>query len=143
VVSNGRATVESLSERPKDWRVAWVDTGVWRNIGERLWAVRHPVRCEDMFLADYSDGLSDAPLDHIIETFKASGKVACFLAVHPKLTCVHRRRRTLQGMVRARGTALSLEPARVAAHGMKSADGVRIRQTATASLAEPGVSRSR
>ena len=25
-----------------------------------------------MFIANYSDGLSDAPLDHIIETFKPS-----------------------------------------------------------------------
>ena len=28
-----------------------VDTGAWRNIGERLWAVRDHVRDEDMFLA--------------------------------------------------------------------------------------------
>src|SRR5262245_4767827 len=86
VVSNGGATVEALGEKPQNWRVALVDTGVWRNIGERLWAVRHLVQGEHMFLANYSDGLSDAPLDHIIETFKSSGKVACFLAVHPKLT---------------------------------------------------------
>ncbi len=39
-----------------------------------------------MFLANYSDGLSDVNLDHMIETFKKSGKLACFLAVRPPLT---------------------------------------------------------
>ncbi len=86
VVSNGGATVETLGERPADWRITLVDTGVWRNIGERLWAVRELLQDDDIFLANYSDGLSDAPLDDIVEGFKASGKVACFLAVHPMLT---------------------------------------------------------
>jgi glucose-1-phosphate cytidylyltransferase len=63
-----------------------IDTGAWRNIGERLWAVRDQVKDEDYFLANYSDGLTDVPLEAMIETFKASGKVACFLAVHPMLT---------------------------------------------------------
>jgi glucose-1-phosphate cytidylyltransferase len=86
VVSNGGATVESLGEKPADWRVTLVDTGVWRNIGERLWAVKDLVKDEDYFLANYSDGLSDAPLDDMVAALKASGKVACFLAVHPMLT---------------------------------------------------------
>jgi glucose-1-phosphate cytidylyltransferase len=86
VVTNGGATVEPLGETPADWRITLVDTGVWRNIGERLWAVRHLVQDEEVFLANYSDGLCNAPLDEMIETFKASGKVGCFLAVHPMLT---------------------------------------------------------
>jgi glucose-1-phosphate cytidylyltransferase len=39
-----------------------------------------------MFMANYSDGLSDVDLDDMVETFKASGKVACFLAIRPPLT---------------------------------------------------------
>src|SRR5262249_28384760 len=35
---------------------------------------------------NYSDGLSDAPLPEMIEAFKASGKLACFLAVRPPFT---------------------------------------------------------
>ena len=35
-----------------------IDTGLWRNIGERLLAVREHVEGEEMFLANYSDGLS-------------------------------------------------------------------------------------
>ena len=63
-----------------------VDTGVWRNIGERLFAVKHFVENEEIFLANYSDGLSDAPLDEMIARFKASGKIGCFLAVHPPVS---------------------------------------------------------
>jgi glucose-1-phosphate cytidylyltransferase len=71
-------------ERPAhDWRVAMIDTGVWRNIGGRLWAVRDYVKDEDVFLANYSDGLTDVDLDDMIAKFKASGAVAGFLAVHP------------------------------------------------------------
>jgi glucose-1-phosphate cytidylyltransferase len=39
-----------------------------------------------MFLANYSDGLTDVNLDHMVEAFKKSGKLACFLAVRPPLT---------------------------------------------------------
>ena len=39
-----------------------------------------------MFLANYSDGLSDAPLDRMVDLLKTSGKTACFLAVRPPLT---------------------------------------------------------
>jgi glucose-1-phosphate cytidylyltransferase len=83
VISNFGKTVEILGERPPDWRVALVDTGVWRNIGQRLLAVKHLVENEEIFLANYSDGLTDAPLPDMIERFKKSGKIASFIAVHP------------------------------------------------------------
>jgi glucose-1-phosphate cytidylyltransferase len=86
IVSGGGAQVETLGKPSDDWRVTLIDTGVWRNIGERLWAVKDQVKGEEMFLANYSDGLCDAPLDEVVETFRKSGKVACFLAVHPMLT---------------------------------------------------------
>jgi glucose-1-phosphate cytidylyltransferase len=78
--------VELLGPREEDWRVAMIDTGVWRNIGSRLWAVRDHVKNEEMFCANYSDGLSDVNLDDMITKFKASDKIACFLAVHPPVT---------------------------------------------------------
>ena len=63
-----------------------IDTGVWRSIGERLFSVREHVESEDMFLANYSDGLSDVDLPAMIETFKRSGKVACFVATRPNFS---------------------------------------------------------
>jgi glucose-1-phosphate cytidylyltransferase len=83
VISNFGEQVEILGEQPPDWRVTLIDTGVWRNIGQRLLAVRHLVEKEEFFLANYSDGLSDAPLPEMIERFVKSGKTACFVAVHP------------------------------------------------------------
>lgn len=86
IVSGFGNRVELLNEPERDWRVTLIDTGIWRNIGERLWAVRDHVRNEEMFLANYSDGLTDLDLDDMIARFRKSGKLACFLAVRPPLT---------------------------------------------------------
>jgi len=86
VVSGYGSKVELLGRPEEEWRVTLLDTGIWRNIGQRLWAVRDHVKDEEMFLANYSDGLTDVDLDHMVETFKQSGKLACFLAVRPPLT---------------------------------------------------------
>jgi glucose-1-phosphate cytidylyltransferase len=85
-VSGYGSKVELLEEPRDDWRISMVDTGVWRNIGERLWAVREHVKDEEMFLANYSDGLTDVNLDDMVEVFKKSGKIACFIAIRPPLT---------------------------------------------------------
>jgi glucose-1-phosphate cytidylyltransferase len=86
IVSDFGQKVEVLNGRREDWRVALIDTGIWRNIGERLWAVKDHVRNEEMFCANYSDGLCDVDLNEMVRKFKASGKLACFLAVRPPLT---------------------------------------------------------
>jgi glucose-1-phosphate cytidylyltransferase len=86
VISEHGRNVQVLGEEIPDWRITLVDTGTWRNIGERLWAVRDHVRGEPMFLANYSDGLTDAPLDEMTRFFERSGKVACFLAVQPSFS---------------------------------------------------------
>jgi glucose-1-phosphate cytidylyltransferase len=86
VISDGGRDVRILEENPKDWRVTLIDTGIWRNIGERLWAVRNFVKGEEIFLANYSDGLTDVDLDDMLARFRASGKLASFLAVRPPLT---------------------------------------------------------
>lgn len=87
VVSNHGGKVEIIGGQvAEDWRVTLIDTGIWRNIGERLWAVRNHVQKDEMFLANYSDGLCDVDLTDMIERFKKSGKAACFLAIRPPLT---------------------------------------------------------
>jgi glucose-1-phosphate cytidylyltransferase len=85
-VSEHGSKIEFHNELPESWRVSLIDTGIWRNIGERLWAVRDHVMGEDIFLANYSDGLSDVNLNEMIDRFKKSGKIACFLAIRPPLT---------------------------------------------------------
>ena len=86
VVSGFGDTVETLGDPQRDWRITMIDTGLWRNIGERLLAVRSHVEGEEMFLANYSDGLTDAPLPAMIDLLRSSGKTGCFLAVRPPLT---------------------------------------------------------
>jgi len=86
VVSGPDRRVEMLGAPQADWRVTLIDTGIWRNIGERLWAVRDYVKGESMFFANYSDGLTDVDLGDMVARFEASGKIACFLAVRPPLT---------------------------------------------------------
>jgi glucose-1-phosphate cytidylyltransferase len=81
VISDFGNKVDFLGDQPQDWRITLVDTGVWRNIGQRLVAVKHLVKKEEVFLANYSDGLSDVPLPDMIDRFMKSGKIASFIAV--------------------------------------------------------------
>lgn len=82
-ISKFGSKVEILGARPPDWRVTLIDTGIWRNTGARLMAVKHLVEGEEIFLANYADGLSDAPLPDMIDRFRKSKLMGCFIAVHP------------------------------------------------------------
>jgi len=66
-----------------DWNIDFVDTGLKRNIGERLIAVRHLLQDDEMFLANYSDQLCDINLDEYIKLAKERGKIASFVSVRP------------------------------------------------------------
>lgn len=81
VLSAGGQKIDLLQRDIDDWRITFVDTGLNSCIGERLMAVREYVEDEEMFLANYSDGLSDLPLDKHIDAFVRSGKVASFVSV--------------------------------------------------------------
>jgi len=45
--------------------------------------VRHLLKDDEAFLANYSDGLTDLPLDQYLSRAKASGAVASLVAVRP------------------------------------------------------------
>src|SRR5207237_9180367 len=77
VLTKGGKNLELLSSDIHDWNITFVDTGLTSNIRQRLKAVQKYLQGEEMFLANYSDGLSDAPLPAIIESFERSGNVAC------------------------------------------------------------------
>ena len=67
-----------------EWRITFVDTGLNSPIGERLRRVRRFLSDEPMFMANYADVLTDAPLPDMIERFAASDAVASLLAVPPQ-----------------------------------------------------------
>jgi glucose-1-phosphate cytidylyltransferase len=74
--------IELHTSDTRDWRITFVDTGLHSNLGQRLLRVREFVENEPMFLANYSDGLSDLPLDLLIaELEKKPSSVATFAAV--------------------------------------------------------------
>lgn len=66
-----------------DWRITFVDTGLHSNIGQRLLQVRQHLEGEDIFLANYSDQLSDLPLPKHIDLFEQFNATASFVAVKP------------------------------------------------------------
>jgi glucose-1-phosphate cytidylyltransferase len=80
-LSDGGKRIELHKSDLDDWRITFVDTGLHSNIGERLLSVRERLKDETMFLANYSDGLSDIPLDTMIAKFEQSEAVATFAAV--------------------------------------------------------------
>jgi hypothetical protein len=67
--------VELLGSDIQDWTITFVHTGLDSPIGERLRRVRRHVADEEMFLANYADALTDAPLDRMVEQFRASDAV--------------------------------------------------------------------
>ena len=64
--------------------ITFVDTGQNCNVGQRLLRVKKFVQDQEVFLANYADGLTDLPLPKVIDYFfKATDKVACFVGVRP------------------------------------------------------------
>jgi glucose-1-phosphate cytidylyltransferase len=87
VLSNGGRDLRLLASDIDDWTITFVDTGLNSNIGERLLAVREHVADEDMFLANYADGVSDMWLPGLIsELVDRPDAVASFMAVAPPLS---------------------------------------------------------
>jgi glucose-1-phosphate cytidylyltransferase len=83
VLSDGGAKVHLLKTDIQNWNITFVDTGLRASIGERLRAVRHLLRDDEMFLANYGDTLTDADLPAMIARAKESDATASFLAVRP------------------------------------------------------------
>jgi glucose-1-phosphate cytidylyltransferase len=84
VLEDGAQKVKLFKTDIADWRITFVDTGLHSAIGERLRRVRRFVEGEEIFLANYADVLTDAPLPDMISRFKASDAVVSLLAVPPQ-----------------------------------------------------------
>lgn len=86
VLSEGGRKVELMSRDLDDWHITFVDTGMHSNLGQRLLRVRRYLEGEPMFLANYSDGLSDLPLDQLIADTLRRNVIAGFAAVQTSQT---------------------------------------------------------
>jgi glucose-1-phosphate cytidylyltransferase len=83
VWSQGGKNIQFLNRDIDDWTITFVETGANANVGERLKAVEPYLKGEEMFLANYGDGLSDVPLPRMVEAFQKSNAIASLLLVQP------------------------------------------------------------
>lgn len=83
VLAGGGKVIRLMNSDIDNWSVTFVDTGQHSNIGQRLKAVEKHLAGEEIFLANYSDGLTDLVLPDYIDRFQKSNKIASFLAVKP------------------------------------------------------------
>jgi glucose-1-phosphate cytidylyltransferase len=83
VLSKGGKKLTLLKRDIDDWNITFVDTGLNSNVGQRLKAVQKYVENESLFLANYSDGLTDLHLPSMIDYCVARNKCAAFVSVKP------------------------------------------------------------
>lgn len=89
VLSQGGREVQLYNSDISDWNITFVDTGLHSNIGQRLKAVEKYLQGEEVFMANYSDGLSDLDLNAYIDNFFRQDKMASFLSVRPSQSFHH------------------------------------------------------
>jgi glucose-1-phosphate cytidylyltransferase len=86
VLTGGGREIKLLRRDMEDWRITLVDTGAALSIGERLLAVRSHLEGEAVFLANYSDGLTDCPLPAILGRLEQTRAVGAFMVVRPNIS---------------------------------------------------------
>jgi len=84
VLTKGGQHVDMLSTDISDWTITFIDTGMDTAIGERLRRVRPYLEGDELFLANYGDVLTDAPMDDLVDRFTRTNAVAQFIAVNPQ-----------------------------------------------------------
>lgn len=83
VMSDGGKNLVLANSDIQDWKITFVDTGLNSNIGQRLKTVEKYLGDDEMFLANYTDGLSDFHLPTLVDEFVRTDKLGAFLAVKP------------------------------------------------------------
>src|SRR5262249_14838169 len=61
-LSNGGKEISLENSDTVNWKITFVDTGLRSNIGQRLKTVEKYLGAEDIFLANYADGLTNMHL---------------------------------------------------------------------------------
>jgi glucose-1-phosphate cytidylyltransferase len=86
VLSQGGKELQLANRDIHDWKITFADTGINSNIGQRLRAVEKYVGDEELFLANYSDGLTDLHFPAYLDFARKQDTVATFASVRPSLT---------------------------------------------------------
>lgn len=82
-MSKGGESFKLVNSDISDWNITFVDTGMKSDIGKRLLSVKKYLENEEIFLANYSDGLTDFCLTKLIEHVNRHEKIAGMLCVRP------------------------------------------------------------
>ena len=83
-LAKGGKEIQLFGSDIQDWRLTFVDTGLQSNVGQRLKAVERYLGDEDeVFMANYADGLTDLHLPTYMDYFRRRDVTASFLAVRP------------------------------------------------------------
>ena len=83
VLAQGGREIKLYNSDISDWTITFVDTGLHSNLGQRLKAVERYLEGEQVFMANYTDGLSNLNLSEYIDYFLRQDKIASFLSVRP------------------------------------------------------------
>jgi glucose-1-phosphate cytidylyltransferase len=83
MLAKGGKDLHLLSSDIQDWTITFVDTGLHSNLGQRLKAVQPYLEGEDVFMANYTDGLTDLDLTNYLAEFRRRAVTASFVAVRP------------------------------------------------------------
>src|ERR1700752_702942 len=86
VFLEGGKSLELANSDIHDWKITFADTGIRSNIGQRLLAVRQYVADEEVFLANYADGLTDLDLSQYLAYARERDKIGTFVSVKPNLS---------------------------------------------------------
>ncbi len=85
-LSEGGKSLQLFNSDIHDWKITFAETGTHSNIGQRLKAVEKYLEGEEVFLANYADGLIDLSLPQLLEFSEGHGKIATFVSARPNLS---------------------------------------------------------
>jgi len=86
VFSKGGKNLELANSDIHDWKITFADTGLRSNVGQRLLAVEKYLADEELFLANYTDGLTNLDLPRYLDFARQRNRIATFLSVRPNLS---------------------------------------------------------
>ena len=93
VISQGGREIQHLPSEIDGWNITLVDTGLHTNIGQRLKKIEPFLEGDEIFLANYGDNLTDAPIDEMVQDMQGelsfesvAGEGATFILTFPAVT---------------------------------------------------------
>ena len=101
IFSQGGRRLEFMQRDIDDWTITFVDTGLRSTIADRLRLIEPHLEGEEMFLANYSDGLTDFCLPQMIDEFSNRDSYASFLSVQPRSSSLDTVQMDSEGSVNA------------------------------------------